>query len=34
MLSFGYPLEESLLAAPPKKGGRQPLENLVHWDKW
>jgi len=34
MLSFGYPLDESLIAAPPKKGGRQPLENLVHWDKW
>jgi nitroreductase len=33
-LSFGYPLEEGKLSAPPKKGGRRPLEELVHWDKW
>ncbi len=33
-LSFGYPLDESVLTAPPRKGGRQPLNDLVHWDKW
>jgi nitroreductase len=33
-LSFGYPLDEEKLSAPPKKGGRLPLEELVHWDKW
>src|SRR3989304_4019547 len=33
-LSFGYPLDEEKLSAPPKKGGRRPLEELVHWDKW
>lgn len=33
-LSFGYPLDEEKLSAPPKKGGRKPLEELVHWDRW
>jgi nitroreductase len=33
-LSFGYPLEEEKLSAAPKLGGRRPLEELVHWDKW
>ena len=33
-LSFGYPLDEEKLSAPPKKGGRAPLEEVVHWDRW
>ena len=33
-ISFGYPADEEKLAAPPKKGGRRPLEEVVHWDKW
>jgi nitroreductase len=33
-LSFGYPLDEEKLSAPPKKGGRRPLEEIVHWDRW
>ena len=33
-LSFGYALEEEKLSAPPKKGGRMSLEEVVHWDKW
>jgi nitroreductase len=33
-LSFGYPLEAEKLSAPPKKGGRVSLEEIVHWDKW
>ena len=33
-LSFGYPVEEEKLSAAPKKGGRRPLEEVVHWDKW
>ena len=33
-LSFGYALEEELLSAPPKKGGRAALDEVVHWDKW
>ena len=33
-LSFGYPLDEEKLTASPKKGGRRPLEEIVHWEKW
>jgi nitroreductase len=33
-LSFGYPAEEEKLSAPPKKGGRRPLEEVAHWDRW
>ena len=33
-LSFGYPAEEEKLSATPKKGGRRPLEEVVHWEKW
>jgi nitroreductase len=30
-ISFGYPAEPQ---APPRKGGRRPLENVVRWDEW
>lgn len=33
-LSFGYPLDEEKLTAAPKKGGRRPLEEVIHWEKW
>jgi nitroreductase len=33
-LSFGYALEETSLSAPPKKGGRMPLDQIVHREKW
>lgn len=33
-LSFGYPAEEQKLSAAPKKGGRKPLDDFVHWDRW
>jgi nitroreductase len=33
-LSFGYPADEEKLSAAPKKGGRRPLEEVLHWDKW
>ena len=33
-LSFGYPLDETRLAAPPKRGGRRPLDELIRWEKW
>ena len=33
-ISFGYPLDQSKLTAEPKKGGRRPLEEVVHWEKW
>lgn len=33
-LSFGYPADEAKLSAPPQKGGRRALEEVVHWDRW
>ena len=33
-LSFGYPADVAVLTSPPKPGGRKPLSNLVHWDRW
>ena len=33
-ISFGYPADEERLSAAPKKGGRRPLEEMLHWDKW
>ncbi len=33
-LSFGYPAETGVLAAPPQKGGRRLLDEVVHWEKW
>jgi nitroreductase len=34
MLSFGYPLDATVMSATPKKGGRRSLEQVVHWEKW
>jgi nitroreductase len=33
-LSFGYPLDEGELSAPPKKGGRKEFDEIVHWNRW
>jgi nitroreductase len=33
-LSFGYPLDESKITTAPRKGGRQSLEAVVHWERW
>jgi nitroreductase len=33
-LSFGYPLNPSVLTAPPQAGGREHLDELVHWNKY
>jgi nitroreductase len=33
-LSFGYPADEKVLTAVPQKGGRNKLEDVVHWDRW
>ena len=33
-ISFGYPLDEGMLTAAPKKGGRKALEEMVHLDRW
>lgn len=33
-LSFGYPADATMLTAPPKQGGRNPLDEIVHRDRW
>ena len=33
-ISFGYPLSPTELTRPPKKGGRRPLSEVVHWERW
>lgn len=33
-ISFGYPLEIESLTRAPKMGGRRPLNEIVHWNKW
>ena len=34
VLSFGYPANPEDLARPPKKGGRKPLDEVVHREGW
>jgi nitroreductase len=34
MISFGYPADPQSLIGAPKKGGRNPLDSIVHWDRW
>ena len=34
MLSFGYPADPSELTRPLRPGGRRPLEELVHEERW
>jgi nitroreductase len=34
LLSFGYPADESVLTAPKRAGGRRPLVELVHQERW
>jgi nitroreductase len=33
-ISFGFPMDEGQLISAPKKGGRKPLDEMVHWEKW
>ena len=33
-ISFGYPVDPAVLSAPPQKGGRKSLDEVVHWDHW
>jgi nitroreductase len=33
-ISFGYPADEEKLVAPPRKGGRKPLDEILHWNNW
>jgi nitroreductase len=34
LLSFGYPADPTDLTRPPKPGGRRPLDELVHDERW
>jgi nitroreductase len=34
ILSFGYPANPEDIARPPKKGGRKPLDEVVHRERW
>jgi nitroreductase len=34
LLSFGYPADPTDLTRPLTKGGRRPLEELVHEERW
>lgn len=34
LLSFGFPADPKKLTAPNKPGGRLPLDDLVHEDRW
>jgi nitroreductase len=34
MLSFGYPADPSIISAPPARGGRRPLSDLAHDERW
>lgn len=33
-ISFGYPAEQATLSRAPKRGGRQPLDEVVRWERW
>ena len=33
-VSFGYPDDEQATSRPPRAGGRRPLDELAHWDRW
>ena len=33
-ISFGYPDPAELAQRPPKPGGRRPLGDVVHWERW
>jgi nitroreductase len=34
LLSFGYPADARALTRPLKTGGRRPLDDLVHHERW
>lgn len=33
-LSFGYPADATTLSAPPRQGGRKPLDEMTHYERW
>jgi len=34
ILSFGYPADPEDLTRPPRAGGRRPLDEIVHRERW
>ena len=34
LVGFGYPADPSALEPASRPGGRKPLDELVHWEKW
>jgi nitroreductase len=34
LITFGYPADEGALEAPPRTGGRRPLSETVHFERW
>jgi nitroreductase len=34
ILSFGYPADPAVLGAPKRAGGRRPLAEIVHEERW
>jgi nitroreductase len=34
LLSVGYPADPSDLSRPPRRGGRRPLEEILHEERW
>jgi nitroreductase len=34
ILSFGYPADPAVLTAPNRSGGRRPVEDIVHEERW
>ena len=34
VLSFGFPADADDLTRPPKAGGRRPLDEILHRDRW
>jgi nitroreductase len=33
-ISFGFPQDGDVLVNQPQKGGRKPLNEIIHWEKW
>jgi nitroreductase len=33
-ISFGYPADPSVLHAPPRPGGRRPVDRTIHSERW
>jgi nitroreductase len=34
VISFGYPQDNEVLTRPSQRGGRKPLNDVVHWEVW